>query len=435
MKIKVALYITSIFLSSIAYGQGNLVELSMNKKSGFGPFGFGLAGVSTYSDNSNSPWENTHLTITGLPNTWTELKIGDIETNVYQSTYQSYMSGNITKEWYESLQKSWNWQPDTTKLSRRPVKTKIAFAYGKDANGETQMVIDVNNNLDLSDDPIFNPIVITEDNHVNWDSLVTHHTIMVSYEHLSGNNIIQDKAPLFIVLMKKINMYMCCFPQYATAQLNGKALAICPDGFSDLSYTKTGLVITNSDTMKHVDREKIISQGEYISIDGQLYLNKGVNTNKNVLMLDKINTPPQQLYSTQVGFKSFAFEGQLFKTNTFVSLDNLRGKYLLLDFWAVWCGPCRQEIPNLKDLYQKTDKSKFEILGIVGNSSSDELEEMINKYSITWPQLLSDEKNKIKEKYGVTGYPTTFLISPEGIIVAKNLRGKELENKMNELIK
>jgi peroxiredoxin len=85
-------------------------------------------------------------------------------------------------------------------------------------------------------------------------------------------------------------------------------------------------------------------------------------------------------------------------------------------------------------MYENLDKSKIDIIGIVAESPSDALEKMIDQYGITWTQILSDETNAIKQKYGIHSYPTTFLIDPEGIIIAKNLRGEALENKINELL-
>lgn len=435
MKIKAFLLFTGVFFCSLSYSQENIVELPLKTADGLGPFGISMSGISQYNDDANNPWKSTYLKVTGLPANLTELKPGDIETNMYQSVYQDYFSGKLTKEFYESLQGSWNWKPDTLNLSKIPIKCKIPFAVGKDVAGKTQMVVDVNNNYDLSDDPIFTPYEMTDDD--DWDSLMFRKPIIVSYERLSDNKIIMAKVPVLIVYMKKFNTYMCCFPQYATARLGNTDIAVCSDNFTSLSYHKSGLILLDDSTRnkKKLSSDKVILKGEYISINGQIYLNRGVIANKNILRLEKINQSQDQLYSTQVGFKPFAFNGQDFNTNTIVSLGKLKGKYVYLDFWAVWCGPCREEIPNLKALYEKVDRSKFEIIGIVGDSSSDQLGKMISENSITWPQIISDDKNKIKEQYGVSGYPTTLLINPEGIIIAKNLRGKELQNKINELLK
>ncbi len=123
-------------------------------------------------------------------------------------------------------------------------------------------------------------------------------------------------------------------------------------------------------------------------------------------------------------------------TETHISSESLKGKYVLLDFWSIWCGPCQHEIPNLKKLYDETNREKFEIVGIIGDEPpSNELKDLIKKDSITWPQILSTESNSINQTYGIDGYPTTFLINPKGEIVSKNLRGKELEDKVLSLIK
>ena len=97
--------------------------------------------------------------------------------------------------------------------------------------------------------------------------------------------------------------------------------------------------------------------------------------------------------------------------------------------------PCRMEMPNLKELYRRTDREKFEIIGIVGDSPTDALRELIGNDSITWPQIVSNDSVKIKESFGIHSYPTSLLIDPEGIIIAKDLRGKELEDKVLDLIK
>ncbi len=114
-------------------------------------------------------------------------------------------------------------------------------------------------------------------------------------------------------------------------------------------------------------------------------------------------------------------------------MDSLKGKYVLLDFWSVYCGPCREDLPHLKQFYDKIDKSKFDMIGVVGDSPAQELSKLIEKYSINWPLILS-ENQKIFFKYSIKRYPTTILLDKEGVIISKNLRGKKLEEKILSLI-
>ncbi len=412
------------------------IDLPLSTQNGYGYFSSALSGISTYSEDENSPWKKTFLTVTGAPENWTDIKFGDIETNVYQSVYQNYLIGNVTKEWYEELQKSWDWEPDTLALSKEPLKTKIAFAFGKDSEGVINMIVDANNNLDFSDDKSFIPYKFSPSEKIIKDSAVLSNAINVSFERLVNNKKQLITAPLFIAHMSKYNMFMCNFPQYSVADFDGEKIALCSDNFTNLSYKNPSIVLIN-DSLEDGDKinnENLIAKNEFIEIKGELYKNIGVNTNSNTLTLEKMSKPKNDLYSTQIGFKAISFKGNDFMTESPVSSEKLKGKYVLLDFWAVWCGPCRQEIPNMKELYKKTDREKFEIIGIVGDSPSDALKEIIIKDSITWTQILSTDSNKIKDTYGIQGYPTTFLLSPEGIIIAKDLRGKELEKKVLGLI-
>lgn len=421
----------------ISCSKQKTIELPLTQNDGYGYFHSALGGISPYSDDENNQWRKTYLEVSGAPENWTDVKFGDIETNLYQSVYQNYKIGNITKEWYEELQKSWNWKPDTLELSKEPLKCKIAFAYSKDSTGVVKMIVDTNNNLDLSDDEIFTPFNMTPTTSLNNDSLAESNSINVSFERFIDNKKVTTNAQLFITYVSQLNMFMCNFPQYSTTSFKGTKIAICSDGFRNLSYKNPSIVLI-SDSLKIGDKvpnKNLVSKNEYIEIEDNIYKNLGINQNHNTLILEKVDIPRNQLYSTQLGFKSFPFEGSDFTTESQISFNQLNGKYVLLDFWATWCGPCRIEIPNLKELYKKTDRDKFEIIGIVGDSPSNELKKIIEKDSITWTQILSTSSNKIKEDYGVHGYPTTFLINPEGKIIAKNLRGKELEEKVLDLIK
>lgn len=436
MKINI-IVLTSICIA-IASGcsKPKTIEVPLTQKEGYGYFQSALGGLSPYNEDENNPWKKTFLKVTDVPENWTEIKFGDIQTDMYQFVYQNYLLGNISKDRYEELKKSWNWEPDTTILSKEPLKTQIAFAFGKDSAGVVRMIVDANNNLSFSDDESFVPYSVPISGNINRDSVAQSNAVIVSYERFIHNKKVVTNVPLLIVYMNQMNMFMSNFPQHSVASFDGSEIVVCSDMFTNLSYKNPSLALLN-DSLKERDKigfDKLINKNEYIEIKGKLYKNLGVNINNNTLVLERMNLPKNELNSTQIGFKAFPVEGNEFTLASRISLNELHGKYVLLDFWAVWCGPCRMEIPNLKELYGKTSREKFEIIGIVGDSPTDALRELIENDSITWPQIVSNDSVKIKEAYGIHGYPTSFLIDPEGIIIAKDLRGKELEEKVLGLL-
>ena len=438
MKSKKIAVIILLSINLFSCSHDKIVELPLTMQNGYGPFHVASGGMSPNSENEDNPWYKTYLKVSKFPEDLTDMKYGHIETNIYQAVYQDYLLGNITKDWYDGLQKSWKWIPDTLSLSKTPIKTKIAFVYGKDLEGTLKIVVDENNNLDLSDDILFSPFDrASAGNNVNIDSIVQAQAVSVSFEIFVHNKIVPVSVPLYVMYHSQINRFFCNFYQYATTQYKGIQIAVSSSQFTNLSYRDIDVAIVPSDLKngEKVERENIYKKNEYIEIKSEIFEIKGVNTNKNTLVLEKTDLPKTQLLSTQTGYKSFPFQGEEFTQKTPISSEILKGKYILLDFWATWCGPCIQEFPNLKELYSKTDRAKFEIVGIVGESQPNTLTDAIEKHEITWPQIFSDDTNKIIEKYGINAYPTTFLIDTEGIIIAKDLRGKELEEKILSLIK
>lgn len=119
-----------------------------------------------------------------------------------------------------------------------------------------------------------------------------------------------------------------------------------------------------------------------------------------------------------------------------VSLSSLRGQYVLIDFWASWCGPCRVENPNVVKMFNRYKDKGFTIYGVSLDKDKKAWVNAIEKDKLTWVHG-SDLKywqNEVAQSYGVTGIPATFLLDKEGKIIAKNLRGKALEDKLAELL-
>jgi thiol-disulfide isomerase/thioredoxin len=169
----------------------------------------------------------------------------------------------------------------------------------------------------------------------------------------------------------------------------------------------------------------------YKSLDAGL--SKKFPNDKNVIMFHEV---VERMLSTNIG--QFAPEISLPSPDgKEIALSSLKGKLVLIDFWASWCGPCRKEMPNVIKIYSKFKNKGFEIYGVSLDQDKEKWMEAITKDGINWPQV-SDLKywdNVAARIYNVQGIPYTVLIDKDGKIIAKNLRGQELEKKIAEVLK
>lgn len=121
-----------------------------------------------------------------------------------------------------------------------------------------------------------------------------------------------------------------------------------------------------------------------------------------------------------------------------VKLSDFRGKYVLIDFWASWCGPCRKENPHVVKAYAEFKDKNFEILGVSLDNPGQKQTwlKAVEKDGLTWPQVsdLKGWQNEAAQLYGVSSIPQNFLIDPNGVIIAKNLRGDALTKKLAEIL-
>ncbi|MGZ8545170.1 MAG: redoxin domain-containing protein, partial [Flavisolibacter sp.] len=121
-----------------------------------------------------------------------------------------------------------------------------------------------------------------------------------------------------------------------------------------------------------------------------------------------------------------------------VALSSFRGKYVLVDFWASWCGPCRKENPNIVEAFNTYKDRNFTVLGVSLDQPNGKERWMaaIHKDGLTWTQVsdLLYWDNAAAKQYGIRAIPQNLLIDPNGTIIAKNIRGEELQKKLAELL-
>lgn len=135
--------------------------------------------------------------------------------------------------------------------------------------------------------------------------------------------------------------------------------------------------------------------------------------------------------------------GSVFPTFAEADLDGkpldlaaYQGKIVLIDFWATWCGPCVAELPNVIAAYQKYHGQGFEIIGISLDKDREKLTSFLKENNMTWPQYFDGLgwQNKVSTRYGIDSIPATFLLDGTGKIVAKDLRGEDLDRNLAKLL-
>ena len=167
-------------------------------------------------------------------------------------------------------------------------------------------------------------------------------------------------------------------------------------------------------------------------------------TAKRLLTLEKENRTGEVPASPSFGGRSDVLVGK--KALDFnvkdldgndLSLEKYHGNVILLDFWAVWCGPCIAEMPNVKQVYEKYKDNNFQIIGISLDDSRDKLVGYLEKEGITWPQFFDGNgwKNQVAGMYGINAIPQMYLIDGDGVIRKSGVRGHALEPAVAELVR
>lgn len=137
-------------------------------------------------------------------------------------------------------------------------------------------------------------------------------------------------------------------------------------------------------------------------------------------------------------------EGCMFKDFEGVSPDGKpvrfsdyvgKGKYVLVDFWASWCGPCKGEIPNIKEMYEKYGKKGLTVLGVaVWDRDNSGSRQTMKEYGMKWPQIFVGTDTTPTDLYGIAGIPRIMLFGPDGTIVKQNVRGDNIKKAISEVL-
>ena len=195
----------------------------------------------------------------------------------------------------------------------------------------------------------------------------------------------------------------------------------------------TGFLVENKDNvlsvMAFANAQGMLSEGEQIELAEQLSPAMAKNP-----FIEKFTEGIEAFKATSEG-KMFTDFTVTQEDGTEVSLSDYvgKGKYVLVDFWASWCGPCRREMPNLKEVYEKYTGDKFEILGVTVWDKLADSKKAIEEDQLPWSQIL-DAQAIPTTLYGIKGIPHIILFGPDGTIVKRGLRGEAIAETLEELL-
>lgn len=254
---------------------------------------------------------------------------------------------------------------------------------------------------------------------------------------LYGLTLNKDKSPLYVFLESgKINADVDTASYYEASVVSG---------------SKSNDLFTAYKKQRGVKIDEFIQQNPasivsaYVLYRDFSYRLSPEQIKQNISLLDpSLHTTPYVavlndlvgvLSSVSIGKKAPDFTA-LDPDGKSISLSQHKGKYVLLDFWAAWCGPCRRENPNVVKAWQKYHAKGFDVFGVSLDKKKADWIKAIKDDQLTWTHVsdLAYWNSAPAKLYGVRAIPSNVLIDPDGIIIARNLRGAELDKKLEELI-
>lgn len=425
----------------ILYSQDpDTIVVETHRAKGFGPFRKELLFLHTLSEGNH--WIKAMPEIKGVPEGNSKMTLFIDQTDFLQHTYQSFYNTKISQEVFDECKKEWNWDPKPTEYTKDFVKLDIAFLACADSSGRLKVKIDKNNNYDLSDDDwYYIPAKIPGQNFWGrYNDLLPFEE--AEYEYYDGNEIKKNKTWIYVdyspmMYNKKSIENEPLELSYAFAEhhigefiFNNEKYSLALKGGRAAIRNDYKIKIWKTSDIENSEFDEGVAENELVLLKDIYYKVKKACVDGSKVTLVK-DSDVETTGGNQVGMKAPLFNIKSIDGES-IDLNSMKGKYVLLDFWGTWCGPCKGEIPKLKEIYEKYSNKNFIMIGIA-NDKMDALQTFIKTNDIKWKQIIQETDKNIIRLFKVKEYPTTFLINQEGRIIEKGIRGDELDSKLKKI--
>lgn len=281
----------------------DLIRLKLTNIDGYGNFDKKFRLLSWTPLREGSPWKNTEIKTTGIPENWTKFNVNQVWFDANQFVYQNYKQGNLNEKVFKTLLNVWKIDLNKRKLSEKPIHCFVHIAIGKNENDKLEYIIDTDNDRDFSDEVVEKPILKTDN--LDNDEILKNSKSVVA--EISTNNGIKRKKVKIVVLLNNDGNLVYNFPYFAKTTFLETDIHVS-NGFSDITFDEKSLIQFDK------KNKELTRLNEFIEIKNNRYKNLGVDINSNELLL--LRMPKDTvLYSTKVGYNAIPFSVKQLDSN------------------------------------------------------------------------------------------------------------------------
>ncbi len=406
------------------------IRLQLQPKDGYGEF-VPSSGLLRVLDESN-PWIKSYPEIDFLPE---QLHDRDVRVlymvhNFVQHAWQSYKTGLLDSVFVHNALNAWGVHPE--RFTDQPLQLITVLLAWEDEAGDTYVMYSDTEPYTFEDSGVFQvPSYQMSDSESQPLALPVTFELYHEGQVHTMNSIIRLNKPSDLNMpdLDEPGLLRGYYQHYTTTfELGGEHWELAlHNHFREPFYGEESDVVqvrrAGDAWSEPANPGQFVHFGEHAyqfveaSIDGSEVLLRHAPD-----FAERRGTQPGM---RALGFKQESITGEL------ISLDNQLSKWVFLDFWGSWCGPCIAEMPYLKEAWRLFEGDEFQFIGIAYDSR-EALNRFSDEWKMGWPQLIShpSESNELNELYGIRSWPTTFLLDPDGVIIDQSLRGFQLEEKL-----